>query len=249
MTIAASRPVQIGAPPDIDRVNPEGAWTFDTEVARVFDNMLERSIPQYDDMRRTVFACGSEFVAPGATIVDCGASRGAAIAPFIEALRGQGRFVCIETSEPMVQALRERFAGERAVEIHHGDIREVCPDVRADLTLSVLTLQFIPIEHRQRLVREIYERTAPGGAFILVEKVLGADSGLNDLMVRLYHEHKMQHGYSRDAIDRKALSLQGVLVPVTAQWNVELLRQAGFRQIDCFWRWMNFGAWIAVKSD
>jgi hypothetical protein len=67
------------------------------------------------------------------------------------------------------------------------------------------------------------------------------------LAVRLYHEHKMRQGYTRDAIDRKALALEGVLVPVTAQWNVELLKQAGFQQVDCFWRWMNFGGWIAVK--
>ena len=50
-----------------------------------------------------------------------------------------------------------------------------------------------------------------------------------------------------DDIDRKALSLEGVLVPVTAKWNEELLQMAGFRQVDCFWRWMNFAGWIAIK--
>ena len=24
-------------------------------------------------------------------------------------------------------------------------------------------------------------------------------------------------------------------------------RMAGFRRVDCFWRWMNFAAWVAVK--
>ncbi|GAB7188362.1 hypothetical protein ATKI12_8193 [Kitasatospora sp. Ki12] len=30
--------------------------------------------------------------------------------------------------------------------------------------------------------------------------------------------------------------------------NVELLGQAGFQRVDCFWRWMNFAGWIAVKT-
>lgn len=235
---------------EIDRVIPLGRWAFDAEVMKVFDNMLERSIPHYEEMRRLVFACGSQFVQPGSTIVDCGASRGEAIAPFVEKLLGIGRFICIEASEPMAESLRQRFfvgGTDSKVEIHQKDIRDFYPDVLANLTLSILTLQFIPIEHRQRLIRRIYENTAPGGALILVEKVLGADSELNELMVGLYHEHKMQHGYSREDIDRKALSLEGVLVPVTAQWNIELMEQAGFQRIDCFWRWMNFAGWIAVK--
>lgn len=40
---------------------------------------------------------------------------------------------------------------------------------------------------------------------------------------------------------------EGVQVPVTASWNVDLLRSAGFRQIECYWRWCNFAAWVGVK--
>jgi tRNA (cmo5U34)-methyltransferase len=234
----------------VDHVAPEGRWTFDEEVTEVFDNMLTRSIPQYDVMREAVFATGSQFVRPGSTIIDCGASRGEAVAPFIDFLEGAGRFVCIEASSPMADSLRQRFAAECAagsLEVQERNLKDYYPDVDADLTLAVLTLQFIPIEHRQRVMRRIYERTAPGGALILVEKLLGADADLNQLMVQLYHQNKMRNGYTREDVDRKALSLEGVLVPVTADWNIELMRQSGFSRIDCFWRWMNFGAWIAVK--
>jgi hypothetical protein len=27
------------------------------------------------------------------------------------------------------------------------------------------------------------------------------------------------------------------------------LRQAGFRDVECFWRCLNFAAWVAVKED
>ena len=58
---------------------------------------------------------------------------------------------------------------------------------------------------------------------------------------------KREQGYSAEEIERKRLSLERVLVPMTAKWNEELLRDAGFRQVDCFWRWMNFAGWFAVK--
>jgi tRNA (cmo5U34)-methyltransferase len=66
-------------------------------------------------------------------------------------------------------------------------------------------------------------------------------------MVDLYYKMKSDNGYSQEQIERKRLSLEGVLVPVTAKWNEELLKQAGFKYIDCFWRWMNFAGWIAIK--
>jgi len=35
---------------------------------------------------------------------------------------------------------------------------------------------------------------------------------------------------------------------VTARWNVELLRAAGFSDVDCVWRWHNFAAWLALRD-
>jgi tRNA (cmo5U34)-methyltransferase len=83
---------------------------------------------------------------------------------------------------------------------------------------------------------------------ILVEKVLGANGDLDALMVEKYYDMKTVMGYSQEQINRKRLALEGVLVPVTAQWNVDLLRGAGFASVDCFWRWMNFAGWIAIKE-
>ncbi len=67
-------------------------------------------------------------------------------------------------------------------------------------------------------------------------------------MVACYYSMKADNRHSEEEIDRKRLALEGVLVPVTARWNEELMASAGFQEIDCFWRWMNFAAWVAVKG-
>ena len=58
---------------------------------------------------------------------------------------------------------------------------------------------------------------------------------------------KRENGYTEEEIQRKRLSLEGALVPLTARMNEDMLRGAGFHEVDCFWRWMNFAGWIAVK--
>jgi tRNA (cmo5U34)-methyltransferase len=92
-------------------------------------------------------------------------------------------------------------------------------------------------------------RSCRGAALILVEKVLGATAEIDEQLVARYHGLKGANGYSPEQVERKRLSLEGVLVPVTAAWNEELLRASGFRHVDCFWRWSNFAGWLAMKDE
>lgn len=234
-----------------DHVLPEGKWSFDSEVTDVFEEMLRRSIPQYEVMRNAVTELASRFAQKNTAIVDLGCSRGDAIAPLVDRLSTFNRFVGVEISQPMIEVARERFHAhidQGVVSILNMDLRQQFPLERASVILAVLCLQFTPIEHRLRIIKDAFNALVPGGAFILVEKVLGASADLDALLVDLYYGMKRQNGYSQEEIDRKRMSLEGVLVPVTASWNEQLLGMSGFGELDCFWRYLNFAGWIAVKA-
>ena len=229
---------------------PGATWEFDDEVTRVFDDMLQRSIPQYGTMRGLVFELGKQFVAGGGAVVDLGCSRGAALAPFVAEFADRASYVGVEVSPPMLAACRMRFADELAagrLTLHDLDLRHGYPEVDAGLTLAVLTLQFLPVEERRCVVRKVHAHTRPGGAFVLVEKVRGATDDADTLLVDLYHGLKRAHGYGEDEIERKRLSLEGVLVPQPASWNEAILRDAGFVDVECFWRCLNFAGWVGIK--
>jgi len=232
-------------------------WEFDAGVTDVFPDMLERSIPQYDVMRRSVLDIALRFLArlPG-DVVDLGSSRGDAIAELVDrepaGSVGETRaFWAVERSAPMLDVLRRRFDARANVLVRDWDLRD--PEQRGwsdgtAVALSVLTLQFVPINYRQGIVRDVYRKLAPGGAFLIVEKVLGESAEIDAAMVENYHALKGANGYGSEEIERKRRSLEGVLVPVTSRWNEDLLRQAGFRSVDCFWRWMNFAGWVAIRD-
>jgi tRNA (cmo5U34)-methyltransferase len=234
----------------VDQTVPGEKWVFDQAVADAFNDMLQRSVPDYEHMRLLTTSLGRGFVRDATEVVDLGCSRGEALAPLVEEFGARCRYVGVEVSEPMLAAARERFAGYvkcGVADLRAFDLRTGYPPVRASLTLCVLTLQFTPIEHRQRILRDVYRSTLSGGALMLVEKVLGATADIDELLIRSYYDVKRANGYSEDQIARKRLSLEGVLVPVTARWNEELLRQAGFSDVDCYWRRLNFAGWVAVK--
>lgn len=232
-----------------DEVLPDGRWEFDSAVTDAFDDMLARSIPDYQTMRDLVadFAC--RVLRPGDAVLDLGASRGEALASVINspACPPQVSALAVEVSAPMRDALTARFADDGRVSITGTDLRDTFPAGEFGAILSVLTVQFIPIEHRFRILDDARRRLRDGGALILVEKCLGATATLDALWTAAYHDHKRRAGYTDEQIIRKAAALEGVLVPVTADWNTDLLHRSGYRHVDRFWQSGPFAAWIAIR--
>ena len=238
-------------PSSLDHL-PDGPWQFDERVVDVFDDMLCRSIPAHAQMRELCFQLGKEFVQPGTAIVDLGCARGAGLEPFVRHFGKAINYLGVDLSLPMLAAARSRFAEIAAAsngEFRQMDLTHDYPQARASLTLCVLTLQFLPVERRQQILSEALAQTCSGGCLILVEKVCAATPRGNALLTRLYRRFKRSRGYSEHAIEAKERSLQDVLVPLPAADNEKLLAAAGFSEIECFWRFLNFAGWIAWKPD
>ena len=208
-----------------DNVNPGEKWEFNGEVVACFANMLERSITDYRSMRALTYKLGERFIKPETLIVDVGCSTGLAVEPFVTKYGEVNDFLLIDNAPAMAAACRDRFQDEPRV--------------------SVLSMQFMPTAYRPSMLRMIYDGLEPGGALIFVEKILS--ESMDDLMVELYYEMKRENGYTEEQIAAKRRSLENVLSPLKAEWNADLLRTAGFRKVDMFWRCLNFCGWIAVK--
>lgn len=232
--------------------NTEGKWEFNENVACTFDSMLDRSIPQYELMRNLVTSIGNDILsdADSKSVFDMGCSNGLAIRGLVNKFGATARFLGMDTSTHMIKKAKEAYQGyidTGIVRFVEGRVQDEFPTDRFSLILSVLTLQFIPIEYRQQIIQSVYDSMYAGGGFILVEKVLGNNAYINNMMVKQYYSLKENNGYSKEEIDRKRLSLEGVLVPVTSNWNIDLLKQAGFTKIDIFWKYLNFTGYIAIK--
>lgn len=230
-----------------DSIVFEDSFSFNKDVANVFTNMISRSIPDYSTMRYLVYNIGKHFVVPGTNIIDIGCSNGESIYPFIQAFRDDVSYILIDNSRPMIKAVKERYRDAETVSILEYDIKNWLEMVdNVSLALSVLTLQFVPIGYRQKIVHDIYNSLNKGGAFILVEKTMH-ELKTNELFVEEYYNIKRQNGYTTEQIESKRRALSGVLVPRTEERNIKMLHEAGFQKVECFWRCLNFAGWLCVK--
>lgn len=238
---------------EYDNIVPKEKWEFDSEVTKVFNNMLERSIPQYSEMRKlTVNMVDSCYLRNKDTfkLLDLGCSNGLNLREFIVKYGARGHYVGVDCSESMLDDFNDKFKlfiDTGIVESKFMDLRTEYPNEIFDVTTLILTLCFIPIQYRQYILNNVYQHLIDGGVLIVVEKVLGSSLLIDNSLVENYYELKRENGYTEEQIERKRLSLEGVQIPIMSSWNIEMLKTAGFSQIDTFWRWMNFVGYIAIK--
>lgn len=233
-----------------DEYIPQSQWKFNGEVTKVFQDMISRSIPGYEAMRELVFRMARNFVREGTNILDIGCSTGLSSERLIQSYGDKCNFILTDVSEPMLEKCRAKYAEEIKrgfVNVKYSDLRESFPITGCSIILSCLTIQFTPIEYRQNIIENVYRSLEPGGAFIFVEKVLGNSAMLDKCMIDEYYDIKKENAYTEEQIQTKRKSLEGALVPLTSDMDCLLLKQAGFKKIDCFWRFLNFTAFIAVK--
>jgi tRNA (cmo5U34)-methyltransferase len=227
-------------------------FSFNKEVAAVFDDMLDRSVPYYQEIQRMTAELAVDFAQPGTNLYDLGCST---CNPFffIDRVMPKGtdvRFVGVDDSPEMLDKARAKLAAvkfPRKFDLELGDLNKGVEIENASVVLMVLTLQFIRPLYRERLIASIHRGMKDNGCLIVVEKVLGEDSTFNRLFIKHYYEMKARNGYSDLEISQKREALENVLVPYRLEENKELLLQAGFRHVDVFFKWYNFCGMIALK--
>ncbi len=227
-----------------------GDFTFGPKVASVFDDMVSRSVPFYDEMQRMIAELAGDFAVDGTNVYDLGCSTGTTLINIDRSISQEVRLVGIDEAEEMLAKCRSKLeqAGIRnEYELVCMDLNDGPPLEDASMVVMCLVLQFIRPIYRERILHQIYRGMRQNGAFVLVEKVLGEDSLFNRLFIEHYYDMKRRHHYSELEISQKREALENVLIPYKLSENLSMLQTAGFRYTEVFFKWYNFCAIIAVK--
>lgn len=225
-------------------------FTFDAKVAGVFDDMVGRSVPYYDEIQRMSCELAQDFAQPNSNIYDLGCATGTTFSMLHPHLDPSVTFIGVDNAQPMLDKAKEKLsqvAATRQVLLKHSDIEGDYQIENASVVMMILTLQFVRPLYRHKIVERIYNGMNDNSALIIVEKLLSSHTTLNRLFIDHYYDYKRRNGYSETEIIQKREALENVLIPYRMEENVELLKNAGFRHVEDYFRWYNFSGIIAIK--
>jgi tRNA (cmo5U34)-methyltransferase len=214
-------------------------------VEELFDQGVER----YDGQRRKVIPCFHDFYqtvidlipfgeSQGFRFLDLGAGTGL-LTEFILKTFPNVTATMIDLSERMLEKAKERFSSNKRVNFLTQDYAHAPLPQSQDLVVSAMSIHHLTDQKKRLLYKRVFEALNPEGVFINADLVKGE----TDRIERKYQDRWL--GWIQRAGLQKA-ELSGILDrmrydrPSTLTQNLQWLREAGFRDVDCSYKYYNF---------
>lgn len=225
-------------------------FKFSSKVAGVFDDMVVRSVPYYEEMQRMMGEIAADHFQDNTSIYDLGCSTGTTMICMNDSIPGHIPFIGIDDSPDMLKKCEVKLQEAGFVRPYYlqvADLNEGVLVENASVVVLCLTLQFVRPINRERLLKNVFDGMVPGGALIVIEKILAEDSLFNRDFIKYYYDLKRRNHYSEMEIAQKREALENVLIPYKLSENITLLRNVGFAHCEQFFKWYNFAGFIAKK--
>jgi tRNA (cmo5U34)-methyltransferase len=217
---------------------------------------FDRSAQIYDRGRRQLVPCFDDFYATAIDripfpaelridVLDLGAGTGL-LSLFVSQSFPQARLTLLDVSDEMLSRARQRFAGDEArVAFVLRDFSQPLPG-SYDLVISALAIHHLLDDDKRALYARIFGALRPAGVFINADQVMGPSAALE----RSYHEAWLRQvralGVGETdlaaALERMKEDRMAPLEPQLA-W----LRQAGFSDVDCWYKHYRFAVFSGTK--
>lgn len=245
----------------------DAKFSFNKEVASVFDDMLNRSVPYYNDN----IAFIANLIESSTRICDIGCSTGNTLLFLAQRFHDRLLFgidnsasmLDIAKAKAKAYGVKVQFCEMDIMDFDFKIPRKVAKDfMKGDSTkdsakngesacfdtiIANYTMQFIRPQKREQIIDKIFKALPRNGKFIMSEKLICEDKWLDKALIDIYHNFKAENGYSKTEISKKREAIENILIPFSQDENIVMLKNAGFATAEVVFRFCNFATFIAIK--
>ena len=218
-----------------------------------FDEHIDKSIRGYQDLLSDIVSLSRYFVEKETNVYDIGCSTG----KLTEAMLKKNQdiedvhYYGIEVADGFVGDMKSREIKLNSdyswnkIKFLHEDVRDSMIS-NASLITSVFTLQFMSMRDRLPMIKKVYNGLNEGGAFIFAEKTICENAKFQEMITFNFYDYKRKFFDTKDIIDKEQ-TLRNIMKPYTWKQIEKYIYDAGFKDVQPFWRNHMFVGAIAVK--
>jgi len=209
----------------------------------------------YDRQRKQLIPCFEDFygialsmikpVSERPTVLDIGAGTGL-FSSFLLGKIPDARLTLIDISEKMLNVAKERFQDVSGVEYIVGDYTHYDSFQEYDIIISALSIHHLSDQQKYELYKQCYSMLKPNGLFINADQVLGNTQYTDSLFKKHWKsgvensgltKGEISSAYERIKLDQEA----------TLSQQLSWLRDIGFSDVDCVYKYYHFAVMLGRK--
>ena len=163
-------------------------------------------------------------------VLDLGCGDGRLFA-LVRGARPEAGGVAVDFSPPMLERARDRFAGDPEIEVREHDLAQPLPDLgRFDLVVSSLAIHHLEDARKRELYAEVFGMLGPGGRFSNLEHVSSPTPALH-----------------REFLDIARVPEDPSNRLLDVETQLGWLRELGYADVDCLWKWRELALISGVR--
>ncbi len=144
--------------------------------------------------------------------------------------------VALDFSEVMINQAKKRFENDRRVTIYKHDFAQSLPAAelgKFDAVVSSLAIHHLTHSRKKQLYTEVFELLNPKGVFCNFEHVSSPTQHLHQRFLAAINQTPENEDPSNKLLD--------------VETQLEWLREIGFADVDCYWKWLEVALLVGFK--
>jgi len=221
-------------------------FTFNIDVANVFGDMVNRSVPGYEFLIENIGVLSKKFYQPNTKIYDLGSSLCACSLSILEKVQNtEVQIYAVDSSKAMIDICKKSI-DRKEIKFINSNIEDVEMN-NSSIVILNLTLQFILVKKRTELLKKIFSQLNDNGIIIITEKIK-LDKTSDDIFFKNFHDFfKENNGYTKEEIDRKKIALSETMIIESEQIHEERFKDIGCKKFYKWFQCYNFVSWVLIK--
>ncbi len=205
-----------------------------------------RIVPGLADLHRMVGVLLAERAPADARILVLGAGGGLELCA-LAAMQPGWRFDGVDPSAQMLQLARNATAGISSRVLLHEGYVDSAPIGPFDGATCLLTLHFLPADERLRTLQQLFARLKPGAALVVAQHSIPDQPASRKQWLRRNAAFAVAAGIPVSSAEGSIAAISQRLPVLSPQQDAELLREAGFENIELFYSAFTFKGWVAYR--
>ena len=203
-----------------------------------------RLVPGFADLHRMTAILLAERAPERARMLVVGAGGGLELKTLAE-LHPRWTFDGVDPAAEMLDLAKQTLGPLASrVQLHAGTI-DIAPAGPFEGATCLLTMHFIPIEERWRMVSEIRRRLQPGSPLVVAHFSFPQIGSERALWLSRYAAFATASGVAPEQAQSAAAAIDARLTILTPEQDEAILRDAGFTKVSQFYAGFAFRGWVA----
>lgn len=218
-----------------------------TQEWEEYDSKISKAIPFYKESFDTLISILHGAGINPKRILEIGVGTGNLTNRLLQEFP-QTSLVGIDLVEDyIIQAKQKLSVFEDRIKLSVKDVIDFDFIENYDLVITSYVFHHIENNTKSSIYKKIYTHLNPDGMFVNADFVDSSSSYFSNLFDQLRMEYMRSRGFNEDSIKSYYTEHRKLETPMPIEEQITLLSQIGFRDVECFWKYLNLAVFGGIK--